>query len=1042
MSTPPPDPIPALENDVTRSFRLLLACLIVALLGRSADAQSVPGTVKDLSVASNGDLLYVTAEGEVGRITPGGSTTVLATAGTTGIVQELRAVLETPGGDICVLGDFGDIFTIEGDMSADLLYEDVYLIDDTTDFVVDAGGNFLIASATPSNMRRGINWVSADGNRWAYYMVRHVPIRRMPIQLAVDPITGDLLMTDAQGSGALRFVDVHNDVHPIGDLDTLTLPSYSIPDDDGDMAVQADGEVMSIADGTVYITTRGTGISTPLASGFAQLRGIAIAASSGSLASPSGWSAYVAEGSNPTTITEIPDVGAPASLVLADQGTVPNQGVFHMFFGGLRCYEISTDNNGNLLVGGDNFGPGTEQIRRIALPSLQMTLVANGPNGLSSRIEGLAQDPSNDLIYALTTFGKVHAIHETGGTPIVTTRFDNLGGEITRAKDLVLDRSGALYVADREFWGGGEVRKIRPNGTSTTLVTTQETRGLAAHPSERGLYMAEWVDTGFEGKVTLWDFDTETKSDLPNFEGMNYTNADSWGDGDICVDVEGNVYTISEDDWALHKWNASNPLGTERIGSMYLGHPTGVTIAASVAASSTGWSLWVTDLDRLWEIPNVPAPASTFVDSTAPPSGGLTGWLSPADGQPASMLPSTSAGDMVVATSDGKLVELTGPNARSTVVDLGEPIAAMDRLSDGTIVAALKSGRLYTVHPGTGWTPSLLFDDPLDELQDVRAVVVDGHDTVRVLEAPQGSPAARLYRLDGSTLTLETFTDGGLGGAYDPLTGDLFVTQEGPAAEGAGEILRVETHATPIGYGNYRGAGYTTFDTSELGGDIVFDADGNFYVAEGDTGRVSRVDRATGTKTFVGGGYAKVRSLALAPGTPGRAGAQGTSLYVLDGWTVWEIGVDGLPATAPSWPPGLADPADIRLHGLAGLDLHVGVTARNPEQAGKVYIVFPSFAGKVPGLPLNSFGDPADTRFIASNPDYMWEQVGFEGLLPGFYSVLEPDGTTVAGAGIQIPNIPAVMNDSFLYLTWVVVEAGAQSFLPYVGGTTQLYMGY
>ncbi|RKY17092.1 MAG: hypothetical protein DRQ55_16600 [Planctomycetota bacterium] len=767
----------------------------------------IPGTVVDLSPDAEGRLLFCTREGRVGRFDPAaGTQKLLIGPSQASFAGELRAVAETPAGDVCVIDEAGDI-SIVTQGAKTLLYDDLHMIIDPTDLAVDEAGTFVIASATPSNGRRAINWVSPNGERWAYYMVRHSPIMRRPVQLAADPLTGGMLMADAQSGGAVRLVDTVTNTHPLSDVDVVTLPFFSSSQDDGDLAVQADGELLLIAGSRVYLTSRLTGSSSLIASGFSQLRGIAIAPSSGGVASRSGYSAYLAAGSDPTLIHELPDVGAPASVVLPALGVVPARGYYRMSFSGLNVFELATGIDGNLLVGGDKWGASFE-VRRIHLPGFSSELIAQQSDGLSGRIEGLAQ--ANDgTIFAATREGVVHAIQE-GPSTVVSTLFSDPLNEITRLKGIVLDRSGDLFLADREGWGMGEVRKLPfGGGPTSTVVTTSETRGVAAYPITGGLLATEWVDTGFEGMVSLIDVEAGSKAPLTELEGMNYTNADSWADGDLVVDVLGNVYTCAEDDWAVHKWDPLEPTGTQRIGSGYKNHPSGVSIAASTVASSTGWSLYVSEYNFLWEFPDIPAPASDMLDAQGPSPGRLLGFMRPSIGRPLAMIRHPSGAGLVIATSQATLVHMNGAGETRLLADAGGglfgELCHLAALPNGHVRVLNGSGQVFELDPQADWAVS-----------------------------PRGSLGS------------------------DPRFG-----LDGSLAE------------------------------------LAFDAEGSCYVADGERGRVVYVDSGSGARTDIGGNYSFPRALCLGAGTPDVAGAEGTSLFVLDGWAVWELGVDGRAAQSP-----------------------------------------------------------------------------------------------------------------------------------------------
>ncbi|MEW6073495.1 MAG: hypothetical protein AB1726_13005 [Planctomycetota bacterium] len=1018
-----------------------LAPLLAAATAPSDTLATVPGRVVDLGVDGAGELLYCTAEREVGTISLGGVVTVLADAGSGPIPYELRAVVEDPNGDVAVLDRYGNIRRLAGGAPpAVLVYSNLYIVQDPSDMIVDAAGNYVLACATPTSGVRSIDWISPDGARWAYYLVRH-----SPIQLAADPLTSDLVLAEQEAGGGLWLVDTAMGPHSTTPLDTTSDPGFTAAAGDGDVAVETDGDLLFVAGGTVWRHARASGTTSVLASGYPQLRGIAIAASSGNVPSASGWSAYLAAGEVPTAIREIGNVGAPAALRPPSLGWVPGRGYYKTAFSGIKIHELAADLGGDLLVGGDLYGS-TYSVRRVDIPSFTVTTIADEGDGISGSVEGIAVAPDG-TIYALTRGGAIHAIRESPFQ--VTTVFANALGEIGNGKDLVLGRDGKLYVADSDSWDAGEVWAVSiEDGRAEWLASTQESRGLSADPFTGELHVTEWVASGFAGEVGRLDPATGSIALLPGFQGMNYTNAQSWGDGDTAVLADGSLFTVSEDDWSLAHWRP-NWQGYYREGSGFLNHPSGVAVAPSAPseANVTGWSLYIAEYDNLWELKNTTPPAPVLVDPAAPPVGAMAGYFDPQYGRPRAMIADPAGGGLLVTTDAGVLLRLNVASGATSVVasapqGLAGDLMALAATSTGRIVVAAYSGIVYEVDPAAGWTATVLFANSGGELSQVRGLCVDGLDRAILVDRPAGSAGGRVYRLAGGSLTLLVRTARGMRPAIDPLTADVFVTEKGTLTDGVGEVLRIEELVDPPTAGHYRGDAFFTLSPSPLGGDLAFDADGNFYVALGDEGRVVRVNRAEGTRTVATGNGTRPVGLALAPGRPGYAGAQGTSLFVLDEWVVWETGVDGLPAPPPpSAPPGLAPPADLRVSGRVVLGQSNAVVAQNPATPGKLYWILPSVSGKVPGIPLSVMGDPTDDRVLPSNLDELWFQAGTPAF-PFLLGVLDGAGASAPGAAVAVPNDPALLDlGLFLDLTWVVLDSQAQNKVALVGGTTQLWFG-
>ncbi len=702
---------------------------------------SVPGTVLDLSRDVSGRILYCTKEKEVGRIEPkaypGNRKTILATAANFPTAVELRAVAENLDGDVTLAESNGDIFVLPGNSPpAVQVYDDLYMILDVTDLIIDARGNHLIASSTPSSGTRGTNRVSPDGSRWGYYVVRH-----SPLQLAADPLTGDVLLADAESGGALRIIDSHCSTHPISALDTTTKPGGTSAQNDGDLACEADGDVYWIAGGKVWFHSRGSGTTTLFASGFEQLRGVVIAPESGRLGNGTGWSLYLAEGEFPTRIRELPGVASPGGLVATDQGNVPDRGQQRLFAptAGIQIWTITTDNGGDLLLGGHMFQTTFSVVRYDTTAKTAVT-VANQSNGLSGPIQGLVVAP-DDSIYALTRAGVIHKIREN---PLsVTTVYSDPTDKITFGCDLALDVNGSFYAADRDGWGVGEVLEIL-GGVANTLVPANEARGLSAVPGG-GLFVTQWNNQGFNGTVNHFDFGSGILNPIPSFDRINYSNGNA--DGDTVVDVLGGVTSVSEDDWSVVRY-ALPKQGFTRIASGYTKPLSGVDIAPSTpgSGSTTGWSLYVSDFDNLWEIPSSFAPASPYVDSSVPLRAAFVASIPPGLGEPRAMLADRDASRLLVSTSAGALIEID-PREHSVAPLQSEAagdLAALARSVDAHLIEDPRRGILFAVDRRTGRATSLF-------VEQGGAIAFDGQGNAYVAG---GGRVTRVDRRGGTPVVL------------------------------------------------------------------------------------------------------------------------------------------------------------------------------------------------------------------------------------------------------------------------------------------------
>lgn len=1024
---------------------LLAPALGILFLSVSPNAQigtvtTLPGECWDLTASSQGDLLFVTNLGVYGRLTTNGATTVVDTltnGGTPPLPLQLRAVSEGTNGDVFVMYDDGWIYRSPGG-SAQLVehYNDVWMILDATDMVMDQDGNFLIASRTPSNGQRGLNWVSADGLRWAYYAVED-----QPIGLAADPVTGNVFMTDQSANGTLRQIDVGDPSH---DTSIVNQTPWFFSTMDGDIVVQQDGDAFILSGGSVWEYDRTTGQTSVFAQLTGQLSALAIASSSGSVPSASGYSLYVAEGANPATIKEIGNVDAPASDTASFLGAPPGQGEYVTFYGPLTAMDLNVDRDGEILVSGDRWGANFA-VRRFDRASGTVSLIANEAQGISGKVEGISVD-QDGTIWGVTSQGNVHAIRENP-LSVSDVYIDN-ADVITQGKDISLGRDGTIYIADRECFGCGEVRTIDPiTGQTAQLTPVNECKSVSVDAFNSQLLVSEWNGTGFNGTVNECDPLTGQMTPLPGFEFINYSNEAVRGDGDALMDVFGRIYTCSYDDWRVTRWDPT----TNRysiVGSMYLRVVVGLAISGSRpgTTSGTGWSLYVSDNDNLWEIPNVVPPTPQRVDPDAPGIGDLLGFLDGRMARPRAMIADPAGGGLLITTKGGEVVRMDTATGQTTLLadssnGLTGDLTAIAARPDGKILVAAIDGRIWRLDPQNAWSVSVEYTGA--GFNDVRGMTVDAANGIVLIDRiTPSSEASRVVRLDTSGADVLTYSARGARPAIDPLTAEVWVSQRGTSRETGGQILRIDQSLNLARVGNYHPGEYRAFGVGEYDGGLTFSQAGDVYVCAGREGRVYETDRSTGVSTILAGNYEDPVAVALASGRSGIAGQQGTSAFVLDGWVVWETGVDGLPAgPAPSSNPGLGDDPDMWLTGLAGVGTSHQIRILEPAEASQLYLILPTFFGKEPGFPLFLL-EPGDPRTIANNFHPWWNLVVTGSAFQDFLSILDPFGRNPQTTGVQLPPSASILTaEQFVDFAWISLQPGNPQPVDYVGGNTQIYLG-
>lgn len=1008
-----------------------------ALLPPTASAQTVvplPGQAVDLSHTASGDLLVTTQDGHVIEITALGIQTVLA--GPADFTRAPVASVSLGPGSAAVIDDTGSIYevgTVPG--VPQIIYSDVYLIREPTDLSVDANGDYWIACKTISNNTRCVAHVSADGQRWSYFSVD-----RSPVASAPDALSVGLVLSDANLGLVLLTAD--DDGAPVR---TAIGPAsgFQIGNRDGDVALTSNGDIYVAANLNVLLHDRTAGTTSTFMTFPGPVRGLSFAPAS----TGGGDSLWVVEGNGLSNLREVLLGATAAPDVMTPMRAVPGTGTQLTTYG-LNANCLVTDRDGHLLVGGDVFGSSVK-IDRITLPGIVATNVANGADGLTSRIEGMHLD-RDGTIHALTRFGALHSVIETGGTPIIGTSFTDPFDQIVSGKDMLMDRRGDVYVAARQGWSFGIVGRIDSLGLFSSVVALQDTRGVLPDVFGPSVLANEWNTTGFGGTVGVVDELNGLLLDLPGFTGLNISNQENVGDGDMVMDATGRIYVSCEDEFAVRVWNPQTER-VSRIGSGYLNRATGLTIARSTnpLTSSTGFSLYVSQWNRLHEIEGVPPPAPRMLDLDAPGAGQILGWVRPEWGRPVAVCHDPVGARLVAVTDDQKLVELALDGSPATLLadavsGLTGELTCVVAEASGDLLVGNSDGIIQRLSPLSGYMASVEFADGANEITNLIDLVSDvGAGTFLLDGATTPDGISRLYKLASGLLEPVAITLNGRALGLDPVAGDLFVAQ-GATSTSLGEILRIHQTASPALVNHWPSSTYTAFDVDDAQCGITFDGDGNLFLASAATGRVTSVNRALQTSQVFAGNYDEPTDVVVAPGRAGIAGLLGASVFVLDGQSVYEHGID---AAVPASPVARSlDPDPFMAPAIFEFGPSPGnpIALVSPGDAGLPFLVLPGSLGQLNPFALASLGnDPGDTRVIAQDFDQLWIDAA-SGTSPfqTFLGVFDGAGVPISPVMFNVPNQPALVGLNLpIDLTWVSLDALAPNSIRTVGGTTQVFIG-
>ncbi len=988
---------------------------------------TIPGEVCDLApdpFGPSGAGFYATTEGEIGRFDPAGQLTQILPAGS--FPAALRATYPAPSGDLIVLDELGDLYRLpQATGPATLYYDDLFLVQEPTDLVVDDAGVALLACRTISTGTFAVAHVSPDGQEWAY-----LDVANQPLALSPDSSGVDYVMSDGQG-----FLQAFEELHEAPRTTVLTSATgFATATLDGDLAVEEDGDVWFIAGNQLRFLDRSTNITSLALTAPGPLRGVLIAPASSGL----GHSVFYSGGAGGSTLWEGPACGPPVPAFTASFGPVPGRGA-QRAFSGMNIFDLTTDLTGNLLLAGDLWGA-EQAVRRLTIPGFQNSVIAGPADGISGRLEGAAVTPGGQIV-AVTSAGVVHTVDEDPLGTVVSTTFNDPNNVIVRAKDLAIGRQGQVWIADWRAYQQGAIQHVDASGQLTTLHANLETRGLAPDPFGAKLLLTEWIGEGFEGRIQSLNVITAQTETLPSMGDLNISNGGVWADGDLLVDARGDTYVACEDEFSVLRHDREHDVKV-RVSSGYLNRPAGLALApaSSPGTSATGWSLYVAERNFIWEVDDALPPGPSGLDPFAPAAGTLLGWTRPEHGSPADVIRDPASSDLLAVTDAGYLLRYSLGSVEPASVLRGPadglPVAlsSITATQDGRLAAVSRQGTVLRIDTWAGYAVSTLFTDPQNLVIDAVELVAEPSGDFLLLEAdPTVFQGGRIWRLAGTSLSEVADTHHGQAGMLDPTSGELWVLERGRDGEG-GEILRVDLSEAPVRAGHARSFPFRTFFGERGSGGLAMNAGGDAFVLEGATGRVWKLDRASGAVLPVGGQYSRPRSATVSVGRSGIAGPGGASLFVLDGPAIYEHGIEG---TAPGLlTANLGLPrADLTAPARRVFPGFNSIRVEEPGSAGLTFAILSGFSGKLPGLPLDV------NLLFPLNFDSMFQLSG-SSVLPDFSGTLDGAGVSPATTGVQLPaTIPISSTGLFLDLAWVALDITVPSLIGFRGATAQVYLG-